>query len=91
MDSRDAIKSQYHASLDMLQQAITQCPDALWDDAGYKNIFWQVGSSATLGTNSVFYGTIMALQSITLNTGATLPGNALARNAAVTLDSNPIN
>jgi hypothetical protein len=56
-----------------------------------KNIFWQVGSSATLGTNSVFNGTIMALQSITLNTGATLHGRALARNAAVTLDSNIIN
>lgn len=56
-----------------------------------KNIFWQVGSSATLGTNSVFNGTIMALQSITVSTGATLHGRALARNAAVTLDSNIIN
>ena len=37
-----------------------------------KNIFWQVGSSATLGTNSIFQGTIIALQSITLDTGATL-------------------
>ncbi|MGZ4814376.1 MAG: ice-binding family protein [Terriglobales bacterium] len=55
-----------------------------------KNIFWQVGSSATLGTNSVFVGTIMALQSITLDTGASLQGRALARNAAVTLDSNTI-
>jgi hypothetical protein len=55
-----------------------------------QNIFWQVGSSATLGTNSTFYGTIMALQSITLDTGATLHGRALARNAAVTLDSNTV-
>jgi hypothetical protein len=55
-----------------------------------KNIFWQVGSSATLGTSSIFEGTIMALQSITLDTGATLTGRALARNAAVTLDSNPV-
>lgn len=55
-----------------------------------KNIFWQVGSSATLGTNSVFQGTIMALQSVTLDTGATLHGRALARNAAVTLDSNTV-
>ena len=55
-----------------------------------KNIFWQVGSSATLGTNSIFYGTIMALQSITLDTGATLHGRALARNAAVTMDSNTV-
>ncbi len=55
-----------------------------------KNIFWQVGSSATLGTTSIFEGTIMALQSITLDTGATLHGRALARNAAVTLDSNTV-
>jgi ice-binding like protein/Big-like domain-containing protein len=56
-----------------------------------KNVFWQVASSATLGTNSVFEGTILSLQSITLDTGATLTGRALARNGAVTLDSNPVN
>ena len=55
-----------------------------------KNVFWQVSSSATLGTNSTFQGTIMALQSITLNTGATLIGRALARNGAVTLDTNAV-
>jgi hypothetical protein len=55
-----------------------------------KNVYWQTGSSATLGTNSIFRGTIMALQSITLQTGATLQGRALARNGAVTLDSNPV-
>jgi len=54
------------------------------------NVFWQVGSSATLGTTSSFAGTIMALQSITLDTGAALQGRALARNAAVTMDSNVI-
>src|SRR5213082_154658 len=54
------------------------------------NIFWQVGSSATLGTTSVFKGTIMADQSITLTTGATLEGRALARIAAVTMDANTI-
>jgi hypothetical protein len=55
-----------------------------------KNIFWQVGSSATLGTTTNFKGTIMADQSITLNTGATLDGRALARIGAVTMDSNAV-
>ncbi|MHB8872906.1 MAG: Ig-like domain-containing protein [Myxococcaceae bacterium] len=54
------------------------------------NIFWQVGSSATLGTTTAFHGTIMADQAVTLNTGATLNGRALARIAAVSLDSNTI-
>lgn len=47
------------------------------------NVYWAVGSSATIGTNASFQGTIMALQSITLNNGATLLGRALARNGAV--------
>jgi subtilisin family serine protease len=54
------------------------------------NIYWQVGSSATLGTTTSFAGTILALTSITLNTGATVEGRMLARNGAVTLDSNTI-
>jgi hypothetical protein len=54
------------------------------------NVFWQVGSSATLGTSSSFTGTIMALASSTLNTGATVQGRVLARNGAVTLDTNTI-
>jgi hypothetical protein len=54
------------------------------------NIFWQVGSSATLGTTSAFSGNILALTSITLTTGAVLQGRALARNGAVTLDSNNV-
>lgn len=54
-------------------------------------VFWQVGSSATLGTRTAFEGHILALTSITMNTGATiLDGSALARNGAVTLDSNTI-
>jgi hypothetical protein len=54
------------------------------------NVFWQVGTSATLGTTSAFQGTIMADQAITLDTGATLNGRALARIAAVSLDANAI-
>jgi hypothetical protein len=54
------------------------------------NVFWQIGSSATLGTNSDFAGTIMARTSVTLNTGTTLNGRALARNGAVTLNNNVV-
>jgi hypothetical protein len=55
------------------------------------NVFWQIGSAATLGTYSLFQGTIMANATITLTTGATLNGRALDRSAAVALDSNPVN
>ena len=48
------------------------------------NIFWQVGTSAVLGTTSAFKGTILADQSITMNTGSTMDGRALASNGAVT-------
>ena len=54
------------------------------------NVFWQVGSSATLGTYSAMKGTVMAYASITIATGATLDGRALAQTAAVTLDTNII-
>lgn len=54
------------------------------------NVWWQVGSSATLGTTSAFQGNILALTDITLTTEASLNGRALARNGAVTLDSNTI-
>jgi uncharacterized repeat protein (TIGR01451 family) len=48
------------------------------------NVYWQVGSSATIGNDTEFYGNILALVDITVNTGATLYGRALARNGAVT-------
>ncbi len=54
------------------------------------NVFWQVGSSATLGTGSNFAGTIMALTSASVQTGATVAGRVLARNGQVSLDDNTI-
>jgi len=55
------------------------------------NVYWRVGSSATLGTTTSFVGDILALSSITLNTGANITcGSALARNGSVTLDTNTI-
>ncbi len=54
------------------------------------NVFWQVGSSATLGTYSILRGNVLALTSITVTTGATVDGRMLARNGAVTLDSDVI-
>jgi hypothetical protein len=55
-----------------------------------KNIFWAVGNSATLGTSSVFYGTILAYGQVTLTTGATLNGRALVQLGPAALDSNNI-
>ncbi len=54
------------------------------------NVFWQVGSSATLGTGTDFVGTLIALTSITATTGADVEGRLLARNGAVTLDTNDV-
>ena len=54
------------------------------------NVFWQVGSSATLGTTTSFAGNILALASITVTTGAHVTGRTLARTGAVTLDTNAV-
>ena len=54
------------------------------------NVFWQIGTDTTIGTGSAFKGTIIGMNSITLTTGATIDGRALARNGAVTLDTNTI-
>jgi hypothetical protein len=58
---------------------------ALIGGAQAKNVYWQVGSSATLGTGTTFRGTIVALTSITLNDNVAMTGRALARNGAVSL------
>ncbi len=55
------------------------------------NVYWQVGSSATLGTGSTFQGTILALTSISVTSATTIHGRVLARNGAVTLDNDTIN
>ncbi len=62
----------------------------LINGARFCRVFWQVGSSATLGTNSVFVGHIFALTSISAQSGAKIEGQLLARNGAVTLDNNVI-
>ena len=61
---------------------------ALIGGAQAKNVWWQVGSSATLGTGTTFRGNIVALTSITLVDNATMLGRALARNGAVSLGTN---
>jgi hypothetical protein len=63
----------------------------LSNGASSHDVFWQVGSSATLGTTTTFEGTIMAQASVSLNTGAVLDGRALARTGTVTMLSNPVN
>jgi len=55
-----------------------------------RNVYWQVGSSATLGSGTAFKGNILALTSISFGTGASLSGRALARNGAVTMEGNSI-
>jgi hypothetical protein len=54
------------------------------------NVFWQIGSSATLGTTTAFAGNILALASITMTTGTSLVGRAIALTGAVTMDTNTI-
>lgn len=62
----------------------------LINGADYNNIFWLVGTSATLGTNSEFAGNILAKESITVTTGAEIQGKLMAYIGAITLDSNEI-
>jgi hypothetical protein len=72
---------------------VTQAGDSqvnLVNGAQSCNVFWQVGSSATLGTNTLFRGNILALTAISATTGAVIDGRLLARNAAVTTDINTI-
>ncbi len=54
------------------------------------NIYWKVGSSATLGTTSIFKGNILTLTSVALSTGTNVEERVLARNGTVTLGTNTI-
>jgi hypothetical protein len=58
--------------------------------ASAANIYWQVGSSVTFGTTSVIKGTVIAMESITFNTGASLEGRALARTGTIAMEANTI-
>lgn len=77
----------------MSNTTLTAQPDSkvvLTNGARADNVYWIVGTSATLGANSIWYGNILAVQSITLDSGATLYGRALSQSGAVTLDTNVI-
>jgi hypothetical protein len=63
---------------------------ALIGGAQAGNVFWQVGTSATLGSDTDFAGSLLAVDSITLNAGVTVAGRLLAQNATITLDNNSI-
>ena len=69
------------SAVSLINTGGTTCP---------QNVYWQVGSSATFGTGSSFIGNVLALTSITMTTGAQISGRSLARNGAVTLDSNTV-
>jgi Ice-binding-like/Bacterial Ig-like domain len=74
-----------------LTTAATNSDVILSGGATDEDVFWQVGSSATLGTSTTFAGTIMAQASVSIDTGATLNGRALARTGGVTLLSDQVN
>ena len=78
----------FQASSDLVTASGSQI--ILKNGARFCRVFWQVTSSATLGTNSHFVGHIFALTSIWANTGATVQGQLLARNGEVTLNHNTI-
>jgi len=90
LDAQDDANAVWIFQIGSTLTTASGCKVILAGGAQAKNIFWQVGSSATLGTASVFKGNIMAQVSITLTTGATLDGRALARTGAVTLGANTI-
>ena len=82
---------QIGSTLTTASNSVVQVTNRGSNNGSDDGLFWQVGSSATLGTTTAFQGNILALASITLNTGATLlHGRALAQTGAVTMDTNTI-
>ena len=90
LDAQGNANAQFIFQIASALTTATSSNVVLINGANAANVFWQIGSSATLGTSSTFAGDILALSSISLGTGAVLNGRALARNGAVTLLSNPI-
>jgi hypothetical protein len=91
LDAQNNPNAQFIFQIASALTTATSSNVVLINGAQPSNIFWQIGSSATLGTSSSFSGNILALSSISLGTGTALQGRALARNGAVTLLSNAIN
>jgi len=58
MNTRDSVKSQYHASLEMLQLAVHKCPDSLWGDLAFKNAYWRVAYHALWATHFYLQPTV---------------------------------
>jgi len=90
LDAQGNANAQFIFQIASALTTATSSSVVLINGANAANVFWQIGSSATLGTSSTFAGDILAFSSISLGTGAVLNGRALARNGAVTLLSNPI-
>ena len=91
LDAQGNSNAQFIFQIGSALTTATSSNVALINGAQAGNVFWQIGSSATLGTTSSFSGNILALSSISLGTGAVLQGRALARNGAVTLLGNSLN
>jgi len=90
LDAQGNANAQFIFQIASALTTATSSSVVLINGANAANVIWQIGSSATLGTSSIFAGDILAFSSISLGTGAVLSGRALARNGAVTLLSNPI-
>jgi hypothetical protein len=86
LDGANDLRSVFIFQTDSALTTAANSTVSLINGAQECNVFWQIGSSATLGADSVFVGNLMALTSITVGNSVEFHGRALARNAAVTLD-----